>query len=356
MNERKKDEILLEYDNKLKTLKNVSQSVLSLINTLLTSENITAHTVSTRIKDRVSLEKKIEKKDKYSEFDEITDVVGIRIITHYSNDVDTIAALLENEFIIDEKNSIDKRKILDPDRFGYLSLHYVASFNKERLKLMEYKDFEGIKFEIQIRSILQHTWAEIEHDIGYKSKAEVPKEIRRQFSRLAGLLEIADNEFVNIRNSLETYEKYVEDTIQKSPESINIDKISLYNFINTNKLVKKIDKDIIKELKCKLIAIEEEHLARHIKFIDYFNIVRISDLAKLLESNQKNILTAIKLMNGNNPSPSYVPEGISVRFLIYVIASKTLSKTEYKDFIEMARLSSFFEKYLKNLADVLSNQ
>ena len=141
-----KEKILLEYDRKLKIFDNISKSVESLIKTLLISEKIDAHTISCRVKDRDSLIKKIEKKDKYIELEEITDIVGLRIITHYSDDVDIIATLLEKEFLIDEENSTDKRKMLDPDRFGYLSLHYVASFNNERLKLLEYKLFNGIKF------------------------------------------------------------------------------------------------------------------------------------------------------------------------------------------------------------------
>ncbi len=348
-----REKILIEYDNQLRTLNNLSHSIKSLINTLLTSENIIAHTVSSRVKEKESLSKKIDKKDKYTKLNEVTDIVGIRIITHYSDDVDKVATLLEKEFDIDDENSIDKREMLDPDRFGYLSLHYVSELNGQRLKLAEYKQFKGIKFEIQIRSILQHTWAEIEHDIGYKSKAEVPREIRRQFSRLAGLLEIADSEFVNIRSSLERYEKYVEDTILKSPESISIDKISLYNFINTNKLLKKIDSIIVKQLECKFVDIEQNDLARHIKFIEYFNIDKISDLTELLEKNKKNILKATELLMERNGPPPFVGAGVSIRFLVYVIVVKTLSKGEYRDFIKIVRLSTSMEGYFSKLASCI---
>jgi ppGpp synthetase/RelA/SpoT-type nucleotidyltranferase len=282
-----REKILKEYDSQFRTLNNLSHSVKSLINTLLTSENIIAHTVSSRVKEKESLSNKIDKKDKYTELNEVTDIVGIRIITHYSDDVDKVATLLEKEFDIDNENSIDKRKILDPDRFGYLSLHYISELNKERLKLAEYKQFKGIKFEIQIRSILQHTWAEIEHDIGYKSKAEVPREIRRQFSRLAGLLEIADSEFVNIRNSLNDYEKYVGDTILVSPKDINIDAISLYQFINTSDIVQKIDSKIVKILDCTLISTDQKKAARLIKNLEYFGITTILELLNILKVNEK---------------------------------------------------------------------
>ena len=88
--------------------------------------------------------------------------------------VDKLAKVIERNFKIDTENSIDKR-VMDPERFGYSSLHYIVEYTPERLKLIEYKYFTGIKFEIQIRSILQHAWAETEHDLGYKSKNEVQR-------------------------------------------------------------------------------------------------------------------------------------------------------------------------------------
>ncbi|TMR94372.1 GTP pyrophosphokinase [Nonomuraea basaltis] len=112
---------------------------------------------------------------------------------------------------------MDKRKALDPDRFGYLSLHYVASLDTRRAELAEYKRFANNGFEIQIRSILQHAWAEIEHDLGYKSRLGVPSTTRRRFSRLAGLLELADAEFVSIRDELRLYEKRVESDLANQP-------------------------------------------------------------------------------------------------------------------------------------------
>jgi len=61
--------------------------------------------------------------------------------------------------------------------------------------LPEYKRFSGLVAEIQVRTILQHAWAEIEHDIQYKAISALPTRVRRRFASLAGLIEIADREF-----------------------------------------------------------------------------------------------------------------------------------------------------------------
>ncbi|MCY1691163.1 hypothetical protein OVA29_11120 [Exiguobacterium sp. SL14] len=87
--------------------------------------------------------------------------------------------IIENEFAIDRDQSVDKSTLLDTTEFGYLSVHFVASLSEQRLALSEYGRFKDYTAEIQIRSILQHAWAEIEHDLGYKNPNSVPAEVKR---------------------------------------------------------------------------------------------------------------------------------------------------------------------------------
>jgi len=61
-----------------------------------------------------------------------------------------VAKLIDNEFKIDESNSVDKRKEFDYSQFGYNSLHKVCELKKSRIKLSEYSKFKGIYFEVQI--------------------------------------------------------------------------------------------------------------------------------------------------------------------------------------------------------------
>lgn len=193
---------------------------------LLNNEEIPFHSITGRTKSIESLTKKIDLKDKYNNLNEITDLVGIRIVTYYSDIVDQVSSLIEEEFIIDRENSVDKRKNIDPDRFGYRSVHYVVQVDPELIKLEAEFDYSKFKVEIQISSILQYTWAEIEHDIGYKSKEEIPYDIKRSFSRLAGLLELADEEFLRIKNEIFAYKNQ----LMSSYLSANLDKESLKVF------------------------------------------------------------------------------------------------------------------------------
>lgn len=83
---------------------------------------------------------------------------------------------------------------------------------------------------IQIRSILQHAWAEIEHDLGYKGKYAIPDQYKRNFNRLAALLETADLEFDRLKRELSEYEVEVGELIKHTPQDVKIDQASLLKF------------------------------------------------------------------------------------------------------------------------------
>ena len=91
--------------------------------------------------------KKINRSGKdYSDpINEITDLTGIRLITYYIEDFYEIGDIIKKEFIVDYDNSIDKGQILDPDRFGYLSIHYIISLADNRRNLPEWSKFSGLK-------------------------------------------------------------------------------------------------------------------------------------------------------------------------------------------------------------------
>lgn len=250
----KKSTLIEQYDEKCRLYQSFLAEIEHQIISILQTSQIVCNAITSRLKTRESLVGKIERKqNKYADLEEITDIAGVRIITYYAEDVDKIADIIESEFIVDRENSIDKRESLEPDRFGYCSVHYVVNMSEERTALRECQAYKGLKCEIQIRSVLQHAWAEIEHDIGYKSEIAVPKEMRRSFSRLAGLLEIADKEFNEIRSSLANYKKTANQKIQQDEfMDKEIDAVLLETIINTDPRVQELGKKIAILLKERL--------------------------------------------------------------------------------------------------------
>jgi ppGpp synthetase/RelA/SpoT-type nucleotidyltranferase len=202
---------------------------------LLCSSDIKTHSLSSRLKSRPSLRYKISRPERtYQSLWDVTDLAGLRVTTYFEDTVEQVARLIESRFEVDFAHSTDKRQPADAGRFGYRSLHYVCRFPRA-VDLPE-----DARFEIQIRTVLQHAWAEIEHDLGYKTTEAIPLSFRRRFSRLSSLLEIADQEFVAIRSDLEHYRAAIEAEAQPN---FPIDGVSFASLLRAP-LVREVDAEI----------------------------------------------------------------------------------------------------------------
>ncbi|MBR1872282.1 MAG: hypothetical protein IJ795_03640 [Bacteroidales bacterium] len=204
-------DLLSQYRENLPVFKQMTEGLASKLKELLSGAGIMTAAVESRVKTEASLAGKLEKKGgKYAGIFDITDIIGLRIITFYSDDVDKVASMMERYFEIDWANSVDKRKAHETDSFGYLSLHYICRIPEKLYNNPEYKIINKIRFEVQMRTLLQHAWANMNHDTGYKSGVEVPSSYMRQLSRLAGILELVDDEFSRLRTEINDYRRNVQ--------------------------------------------------------------------------------------------------------------------------------------------------
>jgi len=310
------------------------ETLTKLINTILKRQGINAHEITFRVKRRQSAAEKVKNNpEKYASLEDLTDLLGVRVITYFSEQVDAVAKIIADEFDIDHGSSVDKRTILDPDRFGYLSLHYIARLNSRRAELPEHQVFAPLRFELQIRSILQHAWAEIEHDLGYKSRAAVPRQVRRRFSRLAGLLELADDEFLAIRDELSKYEEVISREIKTRPDSVTVDRISIREFILQNELVQRLDIEVAQASGDDLepegdMAVSYSN--RIVSILSVLGVTDIQEVAKLLEDNKDGIIAFAERWALSGDGASYksdvLPRGVSLYYLGYILAFKADEK------------------------------
>lgn len=206
--------MLDEYRAKLPVFERLKDVVKEQMRRCMDDNHIIVSGLEARVKTENSLAGKLELKGyKYHSLDDITDIVGARIITYYSDEVDVISALMEQLFEIDWENSVDKRKMLETDRFGYMSLHYVCRLPASVCNDPAMPELNQIRFELQMRSTLQHVWANMYHDMGYKSEVEIPVEYQRNMNRLAGILELADEQFSLIRREINDYRRNVQSLV-----------------------------------------------------------------------------------------------------------------------------------------------
>ena len=248
--------ILSQYRETLPAYRKLRAAAEKFLKEKIRQNGLFISSCSSRVKTTDSLAGKLELKGmKYRTLDDITDIVGLRVITFYSNEVDKIAALAEQLFDVDWDQSVDKRKMYGHDRFGYMSLHYICRIPKSVYYDKETPELNSIPFELQMRTVLQHAWASIYHDTGYKTDVEVPVEYLRGLSRLSGLLEIADEEFKNIRINLEEYRRKTKALIKNgSLKDISLNGDSFANYMelkpfdNLNRRIAAINNAEIEEV------------------------------------------------------------------------------------------------------------
>lgn len=169
--------------------------------------------ISRRVKEGNSLVRKIFKKTLNIEkktadddshlfeiYNKLTDKAGIRIICRFKNEVSIIANMIKDEFeIVLEDN---KNEHLRYNEIGYKSYHFDVKIKKNTMDPESFKIIENILGEIQIRTLCENVWAEIDHDLGYKNSSTVSHEHKRQIHCLGGLLEVADDYVCKIKESI----------------------------------------------------------------------------------------------------------------------------------------------------------
>ncbi len=197
----------------------------------LIQRKIAFHNVNHRVKDFESFLEKIERKEYKDPQNQIEDFLGIRIICYYASDLELIENLIKEEF--DVKEALDKVGSLESDRFGYRSYHYIVAIKENWCSAPNYRNLNGLKVEVQVRTILMHAWADIEHKLAYKSQDQVPHQFRRKLSQLSALLEIADQQFQILKNERDVLKAnlIVEKNNKKSFDTdveLNLDTLQAY--------------------------------------------------------------------------------------------------------------------------------
>lgn len=235
----------------------------------LANNNIGYARTEFRIKTWDSFCEKIKRKGYDTPFDEMHDLCGFRIIVRNSEETEKICNILKKEFDLIEDDANDPM----PNEFGYRSYHLVVSIKEEWKVVPEYRSYTSFKFEIQVRSELMDTWANISHQIFYK-KGPLGKSIERRLYRLSALMELGDAEISNLIISQtnselltgklqvlqEVLDKYLPDR-KKSPSNplaALMEEMETYNF-SIETLV-----EYLRVKKNELIKIEQEAFAKQV--------------------------------------------------------------------------------------------
>lgn len=284
------EEAMHWFSENRSTFEALAKKVEAIVDELLQEEGIPVHAVTSRAKTLASFAGKTQTKMYEDPAVEITDLAGIRIITYVEEDLKRITSLINTHFDIDGKNSIDKRDTLGTDRVGYRSIHFIAKLPGDRIKLPEYKKFKGLRFEIQARTILQHAWAEIEHDKNYKFSGELPGHLQRRFKILAGVLELADREFDSLASDIDSYSNQVRQDAKRGELDFPVNSTSLKAYISLR------FSDLVKEGLENTVVTEEV-----VRELTKFGLATLADIDAIVPKNLEEVyIKHNEARNGNS--------------------------------------------------------
>jgi putative GTP pyrophosphokinase len=223
------ENIIQEYKKRLPIFEQLRAEALYVIEGALERTDIKLHSTASRVKKPESFLHKVETKQLDKPFEQIRDIVGLRVICLFLSDITRIAEVIRGSFfVLAEDNKIEGAEV---SSFGYMSVHFIVTMKKEYVG-PRYDLIANIPLEIQVRTIAMDAWANVSHHLSYKSDLDVPSDLKRDFYALSGLFFVADKHFeMFFRSSNESREKMVEafsSPDQPLDQEINIDSLSAY--------------------------------------------------------------------------------------------------------------------------------
>lgn len=346
--------ILEDYRKNRDDFVKIGEIVHKKLDAIAAESGIRTFQVQHRVKGEKSLAGKLIRRGGwYDSFEQLTDIMGARVICYFNDDVDRMGALVEKEFVVDRENSSDKRQLIDAESFGYLSLHYIASLPKSD----EYpEELCHWRFEIQIRTCLQHIWSDIEHDTGYKSEFGVPRAVQRGYARISALLELADDEFVRMRDLMSDYTESVRQSIiDDTAEDVPIDTVSLNEYVRNNKRMRALLALMAADSGAQ---IEECDPGAYVAQLDWLGIKTIGGISRMLAQNEE---MACRLLSRALESTDLdiISSSTGLRYLCNAeVCRRELSTEEIGEFLALglsnAGRAQTRAKYLKRVYEELS--
>lgn len=197
-------QIVIDWKSDEPQYKELGRLVFRFLKSTITEYEILPE-ISFRSKELLSIVKKIKRKRReggrgnYS-YSDLNDKLGIRIICAFQEEMNTIDKYLHKYF--DIKKVERKKENLDIKTLGYISNHYDASIKTSIKQFSKYTHLKDLVFEIQVRTLNQHVWANSAHSLSYKQEADIPSSLMRKVYRLLSLYEIADDEFSAVNRAL----------------------------------------------------------------------------------------------------------------------------------------------------------
>ncbi|AEV37251.1 protein containing RelA/SpoT domain [Pseudovibrio sp. FO-BEG1] len=271
-------------EDNLRHYENLTNAVVSITQSLLANHKVPYLTITGRTKDKASCVEKAARKSYQNPRNEMTDISGVRIVLFFESDIDRVCKLVEEHFAVDYDNSLNKQDLLSTNEVGYRSVHFVCDIGETRHDLPEYSGLKKLKFEFQVRTVLQHAWAEMAHDRSYKFSGKLPQHLERELYLLSGLLESADKGFDRLSREIDAYQKEVSEATSHGILEIPITYTSLLEYFKSWAKANSYTVNISEN---------SDHINNLISELSQYGVTTIAELADIIPPSYVKVTSSI---------------------------------------------------------------
>lgn len=222
------DELERRFTALAPSLRRLEEEAKFILSEELQRSGIKTHSILSRVKSLESLREKISRKNISDPFDNVEDLVGLRVVCLFRSDIKNSGQIVRDQFeVLSEDNKLDGVSV---DVFGYQSVHFVSRL-KHAYTGPRYQGLHDLRIEIQLRTIAMDTWATLSHYLDYKSEPDVPRELRKDFFALSGLFYIADTHFELFYEARQRAGVSARQKVKSTPttdQELNLDTLAAY--------------------------------------------------------------------------------------------------------------------------------
>lgn len=272
--EDKLKKLKIEYDSQSNLAGQFAHEVSRQLEALISKQDVKlGFPIQNRVKTWSSIEEKISRVGlKLKSLSTLEDLVGLRITLTFLRDVEKVQSIIEDTFDVKKTKNISDR--LSSNQFGYNSIHLVVKCPKAWESVPSLSHLANFKAEVQIRTLAQHIWAEVSHQLQYKNEDNVPNEVLRSISRSSALLETVDLEFERVLANREEYRSDIKKAHTLDGMPINSDNLEI----------------LLEEIIPNENRVDGDDYAYLITECHSLGIQKISELREIIENHRNTIM------------------------------------------------------------------
>ncbi|MBF0164797.1 MAG: hypothetical protein HQM01_09920 [Magnetococcales bacterium] len=337
--------LLDQYDESFELYRAYSERLMINLGEVFNKTSLPISAISGDLMSRSSLKKFLtERGGYYSRLRDIENLITVRVVVYFSDDIDLAVTLINKEFALDDSFQ-PVTEIPDQDRFGINTRRFDIKLVTDQYARPEYQRFNGLKAELEIRTVLQHSWSEVKgiFDV-LVGKSRLPGQNVNKLAQISYLLKMADEELVRIKDQI--LQQNALTNPQPSPfepppgvtpdlpptlelKAVDPEKQAdlatrLEVFILNDALVRDMDRSIADHYETRLVY-RDNFVATLAEILVRLGLEREERLREELNANKSVILILMKNIFGDTSRAGveFIHKGSSLLVLFYVLLAKT---------------------------------